>query len=272
MDYAVFDAVQAGFSDLVFVTRPDVESTLRRRFEAMPGVTGVRTVNQQLTDIPARFSVPTGREKPWGTAHACLITEPLIRNPFAVINADDFYGAEAYRLLRAHFDRPADSAADVVETAMVAYTLRETLSPLGNVARGICEVGADGFVVRVTEVKQIGEVGGVIAGVDDHGRPWTLTGTEPTSMNFWGFTPAVFPLIREEFETFLETRRLDPKAESYITNTMDGVISKGRARLRMYRTEAKWFGMTNRGDRESVVEQIGALVAQGAYPANLFAR
>jgi hypothetical protein len=272
LDYAVYDAVRAGFSHLVLVTRPDVEQALRTRFERMDRVASVRTINQGLDDIPAGMTVPGNREKPWGTTHAVLVTEPLVATPFAVINADDFYGADAFRLLQAHFASAGPGTAGPAEAAMVAYTLRDTLSPLGNVARGICEASPDGWVTRVTEVKQIKEDRGVISGVDDRGQPWTLSGDEPTSMNFFGFTPAIYPLLRQSFEAFLAARRHDPTAESYISNTMDGLIAGGTARLRMYRTSARWFGMTNRGDREAVVAEIARLVAAGAYPPNLFER
>jgi len=272
MDYAVYDAVRAGFSNLVFVTRPDVEDVLRTRFEGLSGVTRVETVNQRLSDVPPGFGVPVGREKPWGTAHALLVTERVVQSPFAAINADDFYGAEAFRLLKAHFERPAPRTGGPVETALVAYPLRDTLSPLGNVARGICEADAEGYITRVTEVKQIDTRGGVIRGVDEDDRPWILSGDEPTSMNFWGFTPDVFPLVRREFEAFLSRRSGDLKAECYISNTLGTLAEAGRVRLRMYRTATRWFGMTNRGDRDSVVGAIRQLVTDGVYPPDLFGR
>jgi UTP-glucose-1-phosphate uridylyltransferase len=268
MDYAVFDAVRAGFSRLVFITRPGVDEAVRLRFTGLPGVASVTTINQELGDIPQGFTVPPDRQKPWGTAHAVLVTEKVIDSPFAVINADDFYGATAYRLLREHFQRAP--GIGIPECAMVAYTLRDTLSPFGNVARGVCRVTVQGLVDRVTEVKQIIERDGAITGIDEEGDRWTLTGDEPVSMNFWGFTPAVFPLLKEQFLGFLRQRGTDAKAECYISNAMDALIGRGLARLRGYRTRDRWFGMTSRGDRAAVVRHIRGLVDAGVYPERLW--
>ena len=268
MDYAVFDAVRAGFSRIVFITRSDIDEAVRLRFRGLPGVASVTTINQALDDIPAGFMAPPDRAKPWGTTHAVLVTEKLIGGPFAVINADDFYGAMSYRLLREHFERAP--SIGIPECAMVAYTLRDTLSPFGNVARGVCRVAEDGLVDRVTEVKQIIEQDGTITGVDEQGTPWTLTGDEPVSMNFWGFTPAVFPLLKEQFLDFLRQRGTDAKAECYISNTMDALILSGLVRLRGYRTEDRWFGMTSRGDKMAVERHIRNLVDAGVYPKRLW--
>jgi UTP-glucose-1-phosphate uridylyltransferase len=268
MDYAVFDAVRAGFTRLVFITRSDIDETVRARFSGLPGVAGVTAVNQALDDIPAPFTVPPDRAKPWGTAHAVLVTEKVIDGPFVVINADDFYGATSYRLLREHFERAP--GAGVPECAMVGYTLRDTLSPFGHVTRGVCHVAEDGRVDRVTEVKQIIEQDGTITGVDEQGTAWTLTGDEPVSMNFWGFTPAVFPLLKAQFLDFLRHRGHDRKAECYISNTMDALILSGLVRLRSYRTEDRWFGMTSRGDRTEVERHIRNLVDAGVYPRKLW--
>jgi len=268
MDYAVFDAVRAGFGRLVFITRSDIDEAVRLRFTGLPGVASVITVNQALDDIPFPFTVPPDRAKPWGTAHAVLVTEEVIDGPFAVINADDFYGATSYRLLREHFERAPGSG--ILECAMVAYTLRDTLSPFGNVARGVCHITEDGLVDRVTEVKEIIERDGVITGVDEQGTGWTLTGREPVSMNFWGFTPAVFPLLRKQFLDFLRQRGTDAKAECYISNTMDALVSSSRVRLRGYRTRDRWFGMTSRGDKTEVERHIRNLVDAGVYPERLW--
>jgi len=268
MDYAVFDAVRAGFSRLVFITRSDIDEAVRARFTGLPGVASVTTVNQALGDLPPGFTVPPDRAKPWGTAHAVLVTEKVIEGPFVVINADDFYGATSYRLLREHFERPP--GIGIPECAMVGYTLRDTLSPFGHVTRGVCRVGQNGLVDHVTEVKQIIEQDGRLTGVDEHGAPWTFTGDEPVSMNFWGFTPAVFPLLRDQFLDFLRHRGSDAKAECYISNTMDALISSGLVRLRSYRTEDRWFGMTSRGDKAAVERHIRNLVDAGVYPERLW--
>jgi NDP-sugar pyrophosphorylase family protein len=268
MDYAVFDAVRAGFSRLVFITRSDIDEAVRLRFTGLPGMASVTTINQALDDIPPGFTVPPDRAKPWGTAHAVLVTEKVIDGPFAVINADDFYGATSYELLREHFERAP--GIGIPECAMVAYTLRDTLSPFGHVTRGICHVTEDGQVDRVTEVKQIIERDGVITGVDEQGAPWTLTGDEPVSMNFWGFTPAVFPPLRKQFLDFLRQRGTDAKAECYISNTMDALILSGLVRLRGYRTKDRWFGMTSRGDKTEVERHIRNLVDSGVYPERLW--
>jgi dTDP-glucose pyrophosphorylase len=261
MDYSVFDALRAGFGKLVFVIRRDMERPFREiigaRFEKR--VT-VEYVFQELDRLPAGFSVPPGRAKPWGTAHAILMAEEAIHEPFAAINADDFYGAESYRLLGEHF---RTGSADY---AMVGFVLRNTLSEFGSVARGVCQVDENQFLRSVMELTGI-ERDGAGAKNTVAGQTMRLTGDESVSMNFWGFHPALFAQLKEHFAQFLKTSGGDLKAECYIPSAVNDLIAAGRTRVKVLRSNDSWFGVTYREDRPRVLESIRHLIAQGAYPA-----
>jgi hypothetical protein len=265
IDYSVYDALRAGFAKLVFVIRRDLEGPFReivgRRFEKqMP----VRYVFQELGNLPPGFAPPPNRAKPWGTAHAILAGESALEGPFVAINADDFYGAQSFRLLAEHF------AAGSADYAMAGFTLRQTLSDFGSVARGVCEVGPDGYLKSVVELTGIERDGAGAKNTDAAGRVTRLTGEEVVSMNFWGFTPAVFPALRSKFAEFLDKHGQDPKAECYIPNTISQLVASGQARVKVPRTGDAWFGVTYRQDRPRVVESIRQLVARGDYPERLW--
>ncbi len=263
MDYSVFDALRAGFGKLVFVIRRDMERPFREiigaRFEKR---VAVEYVFQELDRLPAGFSVPPGRAKPWGTAHAILMAEGAIHEPFAAINADDFYGAESYRLLAEHF---RSGSADY---AMVGFVLRNTLSEFGRVARGVCQVDENQFLCSVTELTGI-ERDGAGAKNTVAGKTMRLTGDESVSMNFWGFHPALFAQLKEHFAQFLKTSGGDLKAECYIPSAVNGTVAAGRARVKVLRSNDPWFGVTYREDRPRVLENIRQLIARGAYPEKL---
>jgi len=265
IDYSIYDALRAGFAKLVFVIRRDLEQSFReivgRRFEQrLP----VRYVFQELGDLPPGFAPPANRAKPWGTTHAILAGESAIAEPFVAINADDFYGAQAFRLLAEHF------SAGGADFAMAGFTLRQTLSDFGSVARGVCEVGPDGYLKSVVELTQIERDGAGARNTDAAGRVTRLTGDEVVSMNFWGFTPAVFPALRSKFAAFLEKHGRDEKAECYIPSTINELVASGQARVKVPRTSDSWFGVTYRQDRPRVVESIRQLVARGHYPERLW--
>jgi dTDP-glucose pyrophosphorylase len=265
IDYSIYDALRAGFAKLVFVIRRDLEQPFReivgQRFEKrLP----VLYVFQELSDLPAGFSPPPNRAKPWGTTQAILAGENAIQEPFVAINADDFYGAQAFRLLAEHL------SAGGVDYAMAGFVLRNTLSEFGSVARGVCEVGPDGCLKSVVEMTRIERDGAGAKNTDPSGRVTKLTGDEAVSMNFWGFRPAVFPALREKFAAFLEKSGRDEKAECYIPSTVNELVMSGQARVKVLRTGDSWFGVTYREDRPRVVDSIRQLIARGDYPERLW--
>ncbi|HEV7926420.1 MAG TPA: sugar phosphate nucleotidyltransferase [Verrucomicrobiae bacterium] len=265
IDYSIYDALRAGFGKLVFVIRRDLERPFRelvgQRFEQrLP----VHYVFQELRDLPPGFVPPPNRTKPWGTAHALLAGQSAIQEPFAAINADDFYGAQSFSLLAGHL---SSGSADY---AMAGFVLRQTLSDFGSVARGVCEVDANGCMKSIVELTKIERDGDGAKNTDSAGRVTKLTGDEAVSMNCWGFTPAVFPALRAHFAAFLERSGKDEKAECYIPNAINELVVSGQACVRVLRTGAPWFGITYREDHARVVESIRQLIARGDYPQRLW--
>lgn len=266
IDYSIYDALRAGFGKLVFVIRKDIEQafkdTVGARFEQrIP----VEYVFQELDALPAGFSVPAGRTKPWGTTQAVLMAADVVREPFAVINADDFYGAESYRVLAEHL------VSGSPDYAMVGFILRKTLSEFGSVARGVCRVNAQGYLETVQELTNIEPEGGHAKNTDPAGNVTQLSGDEPVSMNMWGFTPEIFGQLREVFHGFLQRSGSELKTESYVPSAVNELVAANKARVKVLRSGDSWFGVTYREDRPRVVDSIGALIQAGKYPANLWA-
>ncbi|HZL80070.1 MAG TPA: sugar phosphate nucleotidyltransferase [Candidatus Limnocylindrales bacterium] len=266
IDYSIYDAMRAGFGKLVFVIRKDIEQQFREiigtRFEKR---IAVEYVFQELDKLPAGYSLPAGRTKPWGTTHAILMADGVIKEPFAAINADDFYGAEAYRLLARHL------TAGTIDYAMVGFILRNTLSDFGSVARGVCRVDENNHLKSVVEMMKIERAGGGAKNTDAAGQITQLTGDEAVSMNFWGFTPALFPQLKTQFDAFLKKSGHELKSECYIPSTVNDLVLAGQAKVKVLRTNDCWFGVTYREDRPQVVESIRQLIAQGQYPEKLWA-
>ena len=265
IDYSIFDALRAGFGKLVFVIRKDIEQQFREivgaRFEKR---IATEYVFQSLEDIPPRFTVPAGRTKPWGTTQAILLAASVIHEPFAAINADDFYGADGYRELARHL------TSGTPDYAMVGFILRNTLSDFGSVARGVCQVADDGYLLHIVELTKIERDGDGARNTDAAGRVTTLSGDEPVSLNMWGFTPRVFDQLRERFENFLEGNASDLKAECYSPSTVGELVQSGEARVRVLHTRDSWFGVTYREDRPRVIESIRRLIGDGLYPERLW--
>jgi hypothetical protein len=216
--------------------------------------------------LPEGFRVPEGRTKPWGTTHAVLCSRPAIHEPFAMINADDFYGRDSFAVLAARLAAlPVDSSA----YCMVGFTLENTLSEHGTVARGVCRTDAGGFL---TDIRELLQVRRTAAGAEDTGAGSViqLTGKEPVSMNMWGFTPHVFPQLEESFSGFLAAHAGEPKSECYIPMTVGELVKAGRATCEVLRTTSSWFGATYAEDKPIVQRSIRALVDAGEYPANLW--
>ncbi len=265
IDYSIYDAMRAGFGKLVFVIRKDIElpfrETVGARFERrIP----VEYVFQELDKIPAPFSVPEGRTKPWGTTQAVLAAADVINEPFAVINADDFYGAESFRVLAEHLQSGSK------DYAMVGFILRNTLSDFGSVARGVCRVNAEGFLEGLEELTNIERDGSAAKNTAPDGTVRRLSGDEPVSMNYWGFTSRIFAQLRGLFLQFLDRNATDLKAECYVPMAVNELIAKGEARVKVLRSRDPWFGVTYREDRPRVMESIRRLVDEGTYPGALW--
>ncbi len=268
IEYSVYDAIRAGFDRVVCVIRRDIEKDFRAivaaRFEKhIP----VDYVYQDMTDLPAGFSVPEGRTKPWGTGHAVLACRDVVKTPFGVINADDFYGRRSFAALGDFLGKIPEQGN---QYAMVGFALRNTLSEHGHVARGVCDVGADGrlkSVVERTAIEKTGK-GARFATADN---VWhTLTGDELVSMNIWGLTPSLFEPLGCEFGVFLKANGGNPKAEFFLPTVVDGLIGAGKASVKVLNTPEHWFGVTYPQDKDVVVAGIRRLVDQGVYPERLW--
>ena len=273
LDYSIFDAHRAGFGKVVFIIRKDFEGEFKekvgRKYE---GILPVEYCYQDITDLPAPFTVPEGRAKPWGTAHAVRAARNAVKEPFAAINADDFYGRDAFSKLAAFLSsfasQPSTLNPQPMHFAMVGYRLDLTLSDNGSVARGICKV-ENGRLVSVTEMTKLVRVPGGAENREDEANPVRLTGHERVSMNLWGFTPALFAALEARFPAWLERNAAAPKAEWYIPFVVDELIHEGKADVTVLPTDSSWFGVTYREDKPFVSAEIAKLVAAGEYPANL---
>jgi NDP-sugar pyrophosphorylase family protein len=267
IDYSIYDALESGFRHIVFVVREEIRADVEEFFAGkMPSDATVRFVNQRLDDLPGNYRPPANREKPWGTAHAVFAARNEVAVPFAMINGDDFYGRESFQAM-ADFLRQL--SVDETRYSLVGFRLDRTLSPHGSVSRALCEVDADGNVASIAEHKSIHYAdGGIVSEVSGSQR--TLTGSELTSMNMFGFTPAVFTQVEHEMTRFLSDNLSDPKAEFYVPWALNNLIAAGRATLTPVSTQAQWFGMTYREDKPTVEEAIQRYVDAGVYPARLW--
>ncbi len=268
MDYSIYDAVRAGFGQVVFVIRPEMEGafheTIGRRYEQrIP----VAYAHQRLDAVPAGFAVPPGRSKPWGTGQAVLSAADRVRGPFAVANADDFYGAGAFAALSA-FLQEQQTGTPVY--AMVGYALRNTLSEGGAVSRAVCRHSPDGWLVDIVETVGIEPDGRGARRTDEHGHVHRFGGDETVSMNLWGFVPALLDELRRAFERFLRERGGSADAELYLPAVVQDAIKAGRARVKVLPSPDRWCGITNPRDKDGVVRFLGQLVEQGQYPPKLW--
>lgn len=258
LDYAVFDAARAGFARVVFVIRREFETEFREKIGARyAGRVAVDYAFQSSESLPPGFAPQPGREKPWGTGHAVWCAREIVRENFAVINADDFYGADAFAQLADHL-----AAASRTEFALAGYRLADTLSEHGAVSRGVCAASATGELRAITE-----QTGITPAEIGPGGK---FSGEEIVSMNCWGFAPAVFPLLTTHLEEFLRVRMDDLKAEFYLPTAVSAMIARRQAAVRILPTTAAWFGVTYREDRPRVQAALADLVQRGQYPAKLF--
>jgi hypothetical protein len=267
IDYSIYDALKVGFEKIVFVIRKDIEKDFREtigsKYEAKAEVC---YAFQSVDDLPQGFDVPEGRAKPWGTGHAVLAAKDQIDEPFAVINADDFYGHKAYELLYGHLANLEDENT----YAMVGFALRNTLSDFGTVARGICDVDENGMLKKVVERTSIAKVGDHAVSHEPDGSELELTGDEWVSMNMWGFAPNMLGYLEDGFGDFLREKINVPKAEYFLPMVVDNLISAGIVKTRVLKSLDPWFGVTYQEDKPHVVSSIQKLVDAGTYPPSLF--
>lgn len=267
IDYSIYDAVRAGFGKVVFVIRRDIENDFKKIFiDMLKDRIEVDYVFQETNMVPKGVSFSSGRNKPWGTGHAVLVAEQKINGPFAVINADDFYGSGSYRIM-ADF---LTSSSDDAEYSMVGYRLDRTLSDHGYVARGVCEAGHESYLRIVNERTRIEIEQGEIIFTDDDGLRTRLTGNETVSMNFWGFKKPVFEHLNKYFTQFVIENSDDPKAEFFIPLLITGLIEEDKVKVKILKTDESWFGITYREDKPGVIENIKELVKKGVYPSKLW--
>ena len=269
MDYSIFDAIRAGFGKLVFVIRKDFEQDFREKvLSKYEGHIPTELVFQAIDNLPAGFTAPAERTKPWGTNHAVLMGKDVIKEPFAVINADDFYGRDAFAVMGKWLSELPEGSTG--KYSMVGFRICNTLSEIGSVARGVCSKNEQDLLTGVVERTEIMRVDGDICFKNEEGG-WTAVGEQtPVSMNFWGFTPDYFKYSEEQFVDFLKENADKPKAEYFIPLVVDNLINNGKATCEVLDTTAKWFGVTYAADRPATVEKIQSLVEAGEYPNKLF--
>ena len=273
MDYSIYDALKAGFDTIVFIIRRDLEKDFREVIgNRIEKVARVEYAFQELGDLPEGFSVPEGRKKPWGTGQAVLSIKGLVDGPFLVINADDYYGKEGFQKIHDYMVNHMKEDGDVYDMCMGGFILRNTLSDNGTVTRGVCTLDGDGSLKEVTETYEIRmEADGSMKAQDEQGNPVQVNPDQHVSMNMWGLPAAFLKELEKGFPEFLENlKEGDIKSEYLLPKIIDKLVKAGKARVEVLETKDKWFGVTYKEDKETVVEAIRSLIAEGAYPERLY--
>ena len=271
IDYSLYDALRAGFGKVVFLIRREMEEPFREKIgKSIEARVETAYVFQEIAQVPAGFAVPPERQKPWGTGHAVLVCKDVVHTPFAVINADDFYGATAFQVL-AQYLRQAEDRPGMYAYGMVGYRLSHTLSAYGYVARGVCQTTPDGYLLDIRERTRIEKFADG-ARYTENGTDWvSLPDDTIVSMNMWGFTPSIFTELEARFPAFLQQSAANVlKAEYFLPDVVGALLHEHKAGVRVLPTNEKWFGVTYREDRPRVQAAIQALIAQGAYPRDLW--
>ena len=267
IDYSLYDAIQAGFGKVIFVIREHFRDDFKNLFgPKLEGQIAVEYVAQELDELPEGYSVPEGREKPWGTSHAVWVTRHVVNEPFAVINADDFYGKSAYQTIADYLRQSQEEN----EYSLVGYRLDHTLSDHGTVNRGVCKVDDNDFLVDVIETLKIEKKDSKIEYPNPDGSTGMLKPDDVVSMNFWGFTPPFFKQTEEYFKMFLDRHGHEMKSEFFIPLIVSYLIDNNIAKVRTLYSDAEWFGVTYREDKPFVVQRLNQLIAKGEYPLNLW--
>lgn len=269
MDYSIFDAIRGGFGRIVFVIRKDFEEDFRKKIiSKYENHIPVEVVFQSIDKLPEGFTCPAERVKPWGTNHAVLMGKEVIREPFAVINADDFYGRDSFAVIGKFLSELPEGAKNTY--CMVGFRVGNTLSESGTVARGICSTDENRHLTTVVERTEIMRINGVVSYKDENGEWVGIEDNTPVSMNMWGFTPDYFNYSEEYFIDFLKENIDKPKAEYYIPLMVNKLINDGTATVEVLDTTSRWFGVTYAADRQGVVDKLQALADSGEYPSKLF--
>ncbi len=272
MDYSVHDALAAGFDRIIFIIRKDIEKDFREIIgNRIEKVADCDYAFQEISMLPAGFSVPEGRKKPWGTAHALLQVRDLVDCPFAVINADDYYGKEGFRLLHEYMVNEMDETKPYFDMCMAGYIVGNTLSDNGTVSRGVCKMGAEGCLSAIHETYDISRrENGEIWGQDIQGNPVQVDGDAIVSMNMFGLPRHFLDVLEENFPAWLQTHGQELKSEYLLPSEIDKLMQKDAARVRVLKDHDRWFGVTYQEDREMVEKSLRALHEAGAYPEKLF--
>lgn len=269
MDYSIFDAIRGGFGKIVFVIRKDFEEDFRKKIiSKYENHIPVEVVFQSIDKLPEGFTCPAERVKPWGTNHAVLMGKEVIREPFAVINADDFYGRDSFAVIGKFLSELPEGAKNTY--CMVGFRVGNTLSESGTVARGICSTDENRHLTTVVERTEIMRINGVVSYKDENGEWVGIEDNTPVSMNMWGFTPDYFNYSEEYFIDFLKENIDKPKAEYYIPLMVNKLINDGTATVEVLDTTSRWFGVTYAADRQGVVDKLQSLADSGEYPSKLF--
>jgi hypothetical protein len=267
IDYSIYDAIRSGFGKIVFVIRHDIEEQVKERFVAkLKGKIDVDYVFQEITNLPEGVKVSPERQKPWGTSHAILVTKDKIKEPFGVINADDYYGVESFKILHDFLVNDKDPDCYCI----VGYKLGNTLSDHGHVNRGVCSAGEDGLLQNITEVRQIEKTNNGARALTADGRELHFTGNEIVSMNLFGFKPSCYYYLGNEFRNFIVNNGMDLKSELDIPTSLDIFVKKGDITIKILRSNERWFGVTYREDKPFVVESIRKMIRKGVYPARIY--
>lgn len=272
IDYSIYDAHRAGFDTVVFVIKRELEETFRSSIgDRLSRVMEVRYAYQELADLPEGYAVPGGRVKPWGTCHAVLAARHVVDGPFAVINSDDYYGPEAFRAIYDYLLSHPDG--DRYEYAMVGYLLGNTVTEHGHVARGVCTEDENHYLRQVTEHTHIEKDGDHARFTEDGGATWSvLPGDAIVSMNLWGFTPSFLREAQSRFPAFLDRALAEQpeKGEYFLPSVVSQLIDEGKARVRVLRSHDRWYGVTYKEDKPTVVQAIAAMTQRGLYPEQLW--
>ena len=271
MDYSIYDAIKAGFGKIVFVIRKDFEKEFKEKvLSKYEGHIPAELVFQSLDALPEGYAVPEGREKPWGTNHAVMMAKDVIKEPFCVINCDDFYNRDSFMVIGKFLSELPENSKNAY--AMVGFRVGNTLSENGTVARGVCSTDENGLLTTVVERTEIMRVEGKVSYKDEEGQWVAIEDNTPVSMNMWGFSPDYFDYSEKYFKDFLadEKNRTNLKAEFFIPLMVNKLVNDKTATVKVLDTTSKWFGVTYSADREGTVERIQSLVNEGIYPSKLF--
>jgi len=268
IDYSIYDAIGAGFGKVVFVIRHYFEDAFKEKIGSkFDGVIETSYAYQELDTALGDFPLPRDRETPWGTGHAILVARELINEPFAMINADDYYGIDSLKTISQFLSGPAISPTDY---AMAGFRLGNTLSEYGSVARGVCHCDTKLFLRDIIERTRVEKRGDAACYFDDDGSEHTLSGDEAVSMNMWGFHPSIFTHLSRQFRDFLRRHGNEPRAEFFIPTAVGDLVESNQVKVKVLPTHDSWFGMTYKEDREIAQRSIAALIAEGKYPEKLW--